>query len=283
MHKKLTSVSSIWMYNQDMKFDGKAFARRIEERVAKEVAKLKVQPRIVSVLVGDDPASILYTNLKKAAAERVGIAFEVLMVSTDQLSEDSLYKQVAAVVSRKDVTGVMVQLPIPGLTREEQDRVISAITSEKDVDGLVWERSGVLPATVSAILLVMEEVGALKDKLVVVLGANGAIGRPLTLELRERGVKVIEIERRTPEPEKLVQQGSVIVSCVGNPGLVTAEMVAEGAIVIDVGMSETAEGKVVGDMTKGVYQKASVSVEVPGGVGPVTIACLLQNVVRLYA
>ena len=127
----------------------------------------------------------------------------------------------------------------------------------------------------------MEEVGAMNSKTVVVLGANGAIGRPLTLELSKRGIQVIEIERRTPEPEKLIKQGSVIVSCVGRPGLVTAEMVAEGAVVIDVGMSETPEGRVVGDMTKEVYQKASVSVEVPGGVGPVTIACLLENMVKL--
>lgn len=267
-----------------MLFDGKAFAREMEEQVSLKVAKLKVKPKIVSILVGDDRASAVYTRLKKEAALRVGIGFEVIELDLRFKMQD-LRKKIEELGIREDVTGVMVQLPIPGLQGQELKQVLSAIPLNKDVDGLRWEESGIKPATVKAVLAILDKI-ALESRIwdlgssFVVLGARGAVGRPLVHFLRERGVEVTEIEWDTELPAGRLPEGQVVISCVGKAGVVTEDMVRDGVIAIDVGMSEV-NGKVVGDITKEAYQKASISVQVPGGVGPVTIACLLQNSLEL--
>jgi methylenetetrahydrofolate dehydrogenase (NADP+)/methenyltetrahydrofolate cyclohydrolase len=240
--------------------------------VKNKVADLVRKPRIVSILVGDNPASALYTRLKKQAAERVGIEFDV-----QHLDKDQLVDQVRQISENYD--GIMIQLPIAGLQGQALKDVLSAIPLEKDVDGLRWEESGMIPATVRAVLSLVDEIA--KDKTIfAVLGSRGAVGRPLVHFLNERGLVVSEIEVDTKNPEQLIHRAEVVISCVGKAELVTAEMVSDGLIAIDVGMSEL-EGKVVGDMTQEVYQKASVAVPVPGGVGPVTVASLMQNALSL--
>lgn len=256
-----------------MIFDGKAFARKIEEQVKNKVTNLVKKPRIVSILVGDDPASALYTKLKKAAAERVGINFEIFKIDSEKWQVESLSSVIKKIGEREDVTGVMVQLPLPDVLRGETSRILAAIPLTKDVDGLRWEESGVVPATVSAVLSIVDAIAEGKTKFVV-LGARGAVGRPLVHYLKKRGVEVTEVEWDTPLPSGSLPVGQVVISCVGQAGLVSGDMVQQGTIVIDVGAPK-------GDMTAEVYQKASISVEVPGGVGPVTIACLLQNVLEI--
>ncbi len=260
-----------------MIFDGRAFAREIEQQVNYKVRNLVKKPRIVSVLVGDDPSSELYTRLKKQAAERVGIVFEVVRLESGFSSDQNqgLGSRIKEIGEREDVTGVMVQLPLPGVSRKDTQEIVQVIPLEKDVDGLRWEESGIKPATVRGILSIVDEIATGKTKFVV-LGSRGAVGLPLTHFLREMGKEVIEVESDTPEPTRRVLVGEVVISCVGKAGLVTEEMVRDGVVAIDVGMSEV-EGKVVGDMTQGVYDKASMAVPVPGGVGPVTIASLMRN------
>jgi len=297
-------------YNENMIFDGKAFAREIEARLAQEVAKMARKPKIVSVLVGDDPASQLYTKLKKSAAERVGVEFEVVKIDDTKSYLQNLLSQIRQLSARQDVTGILVQLPIPGLHGQELQETLRQIPRSKDVDGLRWEESQVMPATVRAILAICESMAknqypvinnharSNNDKTVrdfwqkrfVVLGARGAIGKPLVFFLKQRGVEVVEIEWDTPDPTRIILEGEVVISCVGKAGLVTGGMVREGVIAIDVGMSQIEEKagtlhaesklKVVGDMTQEVYQKASIAVPVPGGVGPVTIASLMANTVE---
>lgn len=265
-----------------MIFDGKEFAKKIEEEVATRLRQDfggRRKPWIVSILVGEDPASQLYTRLKRQAAERVGIQFEVIKLDKDSRLEE-IDSRIRKIGASEDVTGVIVQLPIAGLQGLALKEALSAIPLEKDVDGLRWEESKILPATVRAVLSLVDEIARGKTKFVV-LGAKGAVGRPLVHFLRERGFEVAEIEWDTPEPTRTVLEGEVVISCVGKAGLVTAEMIADHAIVIDVGMSEI-EGKVVGDMTQEVYQKASIAVPVPGGVGPVTISSLMANAIDLY-
>lgn len=283
-----------------MIFDGKAFAKEIEGQVATRLRQDyggRRKPKIVSVLVGNDPASELYTRLKEQAAQRVGIEFEVQRISNIEYRE--LQKIIEEVGEREEVTGVMVQLPLPEGLRGETPKLLEAIPLGKDVDGLRWRESGVKPATVRAVLSILEKIAAdpsatrrtspdLWRARFVVLGSRGAVGEPLVYFLRQRGVEVTEVEWDTPDPTRSVLAGEVVISCVGKVGLVTGEMVTPGAIVVDVGMSanqrfgESAnQPKVVGDMTAEVYAKASVAVPVPGGVGPVTIACLMENVVEL--
>jgi methylenetetrahydrofolate dehydrogenase (NADP+)/methenyltetrahydrofolate cyclohydrolase len=255
-----------------MKFDGKAFSQEIEVQVSDKVAKLKVKPRIVSVLVGDDPASALYTKLKQAAAERVGIDFEIVREKAEVTSEK--LKQILDVLGqREDVTGVMVQLPLPGDSRKDTEKILAAIPLDKDVDGLRYPESGVVPPVVKAILDVVEKIGGKPHKFVVI-GASGFVGSATCLELEKMGKEVIKVDSDTVEPTRSVLVGDVVISCVGKEGVVTEDMVRDGVIAIDVGAPR-------GDMTSEVYQKASISVEVPGGIGPVTIACLMQNAVSL--
>jgi methylenetetrahydrofolate dehydrogenase (NADP+)/methenyltetrahydrofolate cyclohydrolase len=254
-----------------MKFDGKAFAQEIEAKVSDEVAKLSLKPRIVSVLVGDDPASALYTKLKKAAAERVGITFEIYHYTNEPL--DHLRDKVVELGAREDVTGVMVQLPLPGDSRKDTEEILAAIPLDKDVDGLRYPESGVVPPVVKAILDVVEKIGGNPQKFVVI-GASGFVGSATCLELEKMGKEVIKVDSDTQNAKDLVLQGDIVISCVGKEGVVTEDMVRDGVIAIDVGAPR-------GDMTSEVYQKASVSVEVPGGIGPVTIASLMQNTLGL--
>ncbi|MFH2085191.1 MAG: bifunctional 5,10-methylenetetrahydrofolate dehydrogenase/5,10-methenyltetrahydrofolate cyclohydrolase [bacterium] len=268
-----------------MIFDGKGFAKEIEERVKTRVGGMKVKPKIVSILVGNDPAdstsslqaSELYTRLKKSAAEHCGMDFEIIR-QKGEVTSDKLREEIAEIGARKDVSGVMVQLPLPEVLRGRTPRVLEAIPLSKDVDGLRWEESKVMPATVRAVLAILDKISLefriwnLESSFVVV-GARGVVGRPLVYYLRERGVHVSEVGRGD-EAARTVLAGDVVISCVGEAGIVTEEMVKKGAIVVDVGAPR-------GDMSSEVYQKASVAVAVPGGVGPVTIACLMNNAAEL--
>lgn len=258
-----------------MRFDGRAFAGEIEKELRRKVAKLPRALRVVSVLVGEDPASVLYTRLKKEAAERVGIDFRVAKIGFEdsRIAVKSLMEKVGEIGAREEVDGVMVQLPLPDMLRGRTPKVIGAIPLEKDVDGLRWEESGVRPATVRAILAILDRL-EVKNKRIVVVGDRGSVGRPLVHYLRERGEEVVGVNTETRGMGEVVGQGEVVISCAGQAGLIREEVVRQGLIAIDVGSPR-------GDMTREVYEKAAVSVEVPGGVGPVTVACLLQNALEL--
>lgn len=270
-----------------MKFDGKAFAKEIEEQVRNKVtnlpaskAGLVTKPKIVSVLIGDDPASALYTKLKKAAAQRVGIEFEIVRFESefgDNKNQD-LGSRIKEIGERDDVTGLMIQLPIPGLQDRALKDVLIEIPFSKDVDGLRYPESGVVPPVVDGVLKIIDKIedpANLKAGKYVVIGATGFVGSALCRELEERGLLVLKVDSETKNSADVIMRGDVIISCVGKEGIISGDMIRDNRIVIDVGSP-------LGDMTREVYQKASVSVEVPGGVGPVTIACLMANAVDIY-
>ena len=274
-------------------FDGKRFAREKEERLREVVVEMKRKPRMVSFLVGEDPASKLYTKLKQKAAERVGVGYWVLDVG-NWTSVEELRSLIKKESNKYD--GVMVQLPLPSELRSRTNEVLEAIPLNKDVDGLRWEESGMVPATVKAVLSILKEIGKREKDLwqrkFVVVGSRGVVGRPLMVWLKKEGVKDLnEVEIETPEEErmKLLKQAEVLISCVGQPELIKAEEVSEGLVAVDVGISskelevrgKKIRNKVVGDMERGVYEKAGVAVPVPGGVGPVTIVSLLENLVGM--
>lgn len=254
-----------------MRFDGKAFAKELEEKLRDRVGKLGRKLRAVSIVVGDDPASIKYSELKRAAAERVGIDFLVEKIEGNRSQE--IEKRIVELGSRRDVDGVMVQLPVPNLQGQELATVLAEIPLDKDMDGLRWEESGVTPATVRAILSILDKIAEnskfeIRNSKIVVVGAKGAVGRPLVAKLKERGIEVIELD--LGDELERIREGQVVISCTGQEGLITREMIQKGAIVIDVGAPKP-------DMTEEVYAKASVYVPSPGGVGPVTIVSLLTN------
>ncbi|MFH2019672.1 MAG: bifunctional 5,10-methylenetetrahydrofolate dehydrogenase/5,10-methenyltetrahydrofolate cyclohydrolase [bacterium] len=259
-----------------MKFDGREFAREIEAILRQRLRSGMRVPKVVSVLVGSDPASELYTKLKTEAAQRVGIEYEVVRIEREKGRVEELRKLISKIGEREEVTGVMVQMPIPGLTRAEMEEVVCAIPLQKDVDGLRWEESGKIPATVKAIFLILEKIQVDKgadiyNKNYVVVGSHGSVGKPLVHFLKDKGVgEIEEVNSQTGEKQEILKKAEVVISCVGKEGVITGEMVSEGAIVIDVGSPR-------GDMTEEVYQKATVAVPAPGGVGPVTVASLMEN------
>ncbi len=255
-------------------FDGRAYAQKKEEELKEKVSKLKFTPKLVSILVGDDPASVLYTNLKKKAAERVGIEFEVKKFKSD-IGYQSLIKEIRDLNENKSVHGVMVQLPLPVKIENWKLKILGAITPSKDVDGLT-KNSPFMPATTKAVLRILgaakEQVNLGEEK-VVVLGAKGMVGKSIVKELKNLGYKVIGVDKEIHNSKFIIHNSDIIISATGKPNLIRANMIKEKAAVIDVGSPKA-------DADKSVYEKASFVTPVPGGVGPVTIVSLLENLVQ---
>lgn len=251
-------------------FDGKKKAEEILVRVRDRVRKLGFAPKLISFYLPEDEGSVLYTKIKSKKAKEVGIEFEGVPIQKVEETVQ-LIKQAS---DDPAVHGILVQHPQGGVYSNEQwQKLILAIAKEKDVDGL-RDDSRFLPATVKAILYVLEEARVqLNEVKIVVVGSEGMIGKRLVIALSNRGAEVIGIDL----PSNLVTQlpsYPIIISATGVPGIIKGNMVKEGAIVIDVGSPK-------GDVDfEEVLQKASFITPVPGGVGPMTVACLLENVVE---
>lgn len=262
-----------------MLFDGREFARRKKLALKSKLAKLDLSLSLRSVLVGDDSASVLYTKMKKKAAEEVGVRFVVERFSSSA-SEADIIRSI--VDSKED--GIMVQLPLPQSLRMSTNNILDTIPNDKDVDGLKWEESGVMPATVSAVISIMDEI-AIKvsdmwDRRVCVVGATGSVGRPLVHFLKLRGAEVVEVNSKTPDITSNVAGAGVVISAVGSPGVIKQKYMVEDVVAIDVGI-EMVDGRAVGDMERDVYNDSLVAVPVPGGVGPATVVSLLENLYEL--
>ncbi len=259
-------------------FNGREFAREKEIEIKEEVADLKkkgVTPKLVSILVGDNPGSILYTSLKKKAAERIGAELQVISLS-QSLSPEKIIKTIQKYNSDKKVHGIMVQMPLPKEIVNYKLSIINSIAPEKDVDGL-RENSPFVPATVKAILQILE-VSSIKYQVskpkVVVVGAEGMVGKPLVKELRRINYEVKGVDLATSYQLQTTKAADVLISATGVAGLIKGDMLKEGAVVIDVG---SPKGDIKFDE---VSKKASFITPVPGGVGPVTISCLLENLIE---
>ena len=249
-------------------FDGRAAAAEIEERLAQVVAGMDKKPKLVSIVVGDDKASHLYVDLKGEAAKRVGIDFE----KVEYKNIDGLIDRIEDLNKDRSVAGIMVQMPLPDIVRHKTMEVVSAIAPEKDVDGLTG-KSKFLPATVKAVLKILDDRCQVSDKKIVVVGRSMVVGRPLAQELMRRGTEVTVAHSQTADLGEVTRGAEILISATGKPGLITADMVKSGAVVIDVGEPK-------GYVAEDVYKVASFITPVPGGVGPMTVACLLENVME---
>ncbi|MCL5409495.1 MAG: bifunctional 5,10-methylenetetrahydrofolate dehydrogenase/5,10-methenyltetrahydrofolate cyclohydrolase [Patescibacteria group bacterium] len=262
--------------------DGKKWARKLEEELKIELIKLSRKPKIVSILVGDDPASVLYSQIKQKKAKEVGVLFEWI-----SFPEDADLVEVAMEIENLNqdngVDGIMVQLPLPQrfLEGHDESEIIGSIDPEKDVDGLTGN-SDFLPAAVVAVLkLLQDEDIKLTNKKIVILGKSNLVGKPLAQQLISQGLDVEVCDSKTQDLDKQTKAADVLISATGVAELVKGEMVKEGAVVIDVG-SEKINGKVVGDVQfASVYPQASKITPVPGGVGPMTVMCLMENVIKV--
>jgi methylenetetrahydrofolate dehydrogenase (NADP+)/methenyltetrahydrofolate cyclohydrolase len=265
--------------------DGKALAERVRGEVAEEVANLGRPVGLATVLVGDDPASAVYVRSKQKACREVGIEpFDHNLPA--ETSQQELLALVERLNADDNVTGILVQLPLP--EQIDEDRVIRSINPIKDVDGFHPFSAGHLlqgsptfvAATPAGIMEILREyeVG-LKGARAVVIGRSNIVGKPMALLLLAEHATVTICHSRTRDLPAVVREADVVVAAVGRPETVTAEMVREGATVVDVGINRTDDG-LVGDVAADVRDVAGLLTPVPGGVGPMTIASLLRNTVR---
>ena len=266
--------------------DGKAVAAGVRRRVAAEVKELPVTPGLATVLVGDDPASAIYVRRKREACAEVGIE-SFHHEPGGEVPADELAELLRSLNGDERVHGILLQLPLTEhLDDEELTRLIDP---GKDVDGLTPVNAGLLaqgghglvPCTPAGVMELLRHAGReLSGARAVVLGRSKLVGRPLAALLLGADVTVTQCHSRTRDLPAVCREADVLVAAAGSPGLVTADMVGEGATVIDVGTNRTEHG-LVGDVDfEAVREKAGAITPVPGGVGPMTIAMLLSNTVE---
>ena len=265
--------------------DGKALGARVREEVAASVAE-HGHVGLATVLVGNDPASHIYINLKQKAAQEAGMEARDLKLPADT-SEDELLATIAELNADDDVDGLLVQLPLPD--HIDENRVIEAIDPAKDVDGihpvnagrLYLGRPTLVPGTPLGIMRMLDEYEIpLEGARAVVIGRSAIVGKPMAHLLLQRNATVTICHSRTRDLERHTLDADVLVAAVGRAHLVSPDMVKVGATVIDVGMNRNEESrKLLGDVDPGAMERAAYMTPVPGGVGPMTIAMVLQNAV----
>jgi methylenetetrahydrofolate dehydrogenase (NADP+)/methenyltetrahydrofolate cyclohydrolase len=264
--------------------DGRVVAASVRAALATRIATLSYRPGLAVVLVGDDPASAVYVRNKDRAAQAVGIAARTIRLPAST-AQAELLAVVAGLNADPDIDGILVQLPLPaGL---DTQAVIRSIDPAKDVDGLTPTNAGLLAAgqpglvacTPMGVMKLLEYAGVtLRGARAVVLGRSVLVGKPVAALLLAADATVTIAHSRTRDLEAECRRADVLVAAVGRPEMVRADWIKPGAVVIDVGINRTADGRLVGDVaTAECAEVASAITPVPGGVGPMTIACLLEN------
>lgn len=241
-------------------FDGRAFAAKKEEKLR----SLGKNPRLASIIVGANPASVLYVGMKKKAAERVGAELDIIKIP-ENTHLNKIIEVIEWLNTDKEVNGIMVQLPLPGNLKEETKKILETIDSKKDVDGLRENSLFVHPTAMAVLQIIKEAERELKHdlKTIYILGESGMVGSSL----------LKEVAKSKLERVKESQEADIVVGATGFPSVIKSDMVKKDAVVIDVGSPR-------GDVDfKSVSKKASFMTPVPGGVGPVTISCLLENLI----
>ena len=264
--------------------DGKAVSQKVKEEVRAEIERDGLKVGLAVVIVGNDQASRVYVNNKKKACEVCGIrSFEYAL--PEETTEKELLDLVDTLNNDPEVNGILVQLPLP--KHLDSEKVIARISPEKDVDAFHAENVGkimignyaFLPCTPAGVMELIHSTGTdVSGKECVVIGRSNIVGKPMAMLLLHENATVTICHSRTKDLAAVCRRADILVSAVGRADFVTADMVKEGAVVIDVGMNRNAENKLCGDVKfDEVEPKASYITPVPGGVGPMTIAMLMKN------
>ena len=271
--------------------DGKALAKKVQDSVATEVEQLKQEKNIVPglavVIVGDDPASHAYVGMKEKACKYVGF-YSIVHKMPDSISQEEIIEIIQMMNNNSHIHGILVQLPLP--KHIDTDKILEVIDPKKDVDGfhpynvgrLVTGLDGFVACTPLGVMKMFEEYDIdLKGKDVCVVGASSIVGKPMASLLLNADATITVTHIHTKDLKAHTSKADIIVVGVGVPGLIKEDMVKDGAIVIDIGINRIEDGSLVGDVDfENVSSKCSYITPVPGGVGPMTIAMLLENTLK---
>ena len=271
---------------------GKEFAARIKEDAARGVAELKaagVLPRLAVIIVGSDPASEVYVRNKQRTCEELGIRSDHIALP-EETTKEELLACIEELNVDPEVHGILVQLPLPAQIAEDEEEILSHIDPRKDVDGfhpvnvghLVLGAPGLRPCTPAGCIRMLDDAGIpIEGAHAVIIGRSNIVGKPMAHLLLERNATVTICHSRTQNLAAIARTADILVAAVGRPHFVTADMVKEGATVIDVGINRIAPKKLVGDVDfDAAAAVAGAITPVPGGVGLLTVAMLMENVVQ---
>lgn len=269
--------------------DGKQVAENLTNNLEKEVSKFNVKPHLVVIQVGDNTASSIYVNLKKKKAEQIGIKSTVINYP-ENISEEELIKKLQTLNSDTSVNAILVQLPLP--KHINADNIINVISPQKDVDGFTAENTGNLlngispksyPCTPKGIIKLLDTYNIdVNGKSAVIVGRSNIVGKPVAVMLLNRNATVTICHSRTKNLSDITKNADILISAVGKK-MIFADMVKKGAVVIDVGIFKDENNKTTGDVDfENVKEVASYITPVPKGVGPMTIACLMENTIELF-
>ena len=267
--------------------DGKKIAKEYRQRLQEQVESLKERgftPKLSVILVGNDGASQSYVKSKKKAAEKIGMISEIVHLD-ESTSEEDVLKELDRLNNDDSVSGILVQVPLPEQVSEQ--KVLESINPDKDVDGfhpsnigkLYIDEQTFVPCTPLGIMEILKHADInLEGKHAVVIGRSHIVGQPVSKLLLQKNATVTILHSRSKDMSKHLKDADVIVSAVGKPGLVTKDVVKEGAVIIDVGNTPDENGKLKGDVEyEEVKEIAGAITPVPGGVGPLTITMVLNN------
>ena len=271
--------------------DGKLVSGNVLALVKEEVTELNnksIQPKLVVILVGENPASLSYIRQKRKACETTGIIWE--QFDYEKTTTEELIEKVEELNNQDDVHGILVQLPLP--ENIYAPKVIKAIDPKKDVDGfhaynlgkmfIDKEFENLVPCTPMGVIKMMEHYKVdPKGKEVVMVGHSNIVGKPMSIMLLNRNATVTTCHIDTKDLAFHTKRADILIVAVGKPNLITEEMVKEGVVVFDVGINRLDSGKLVGDVDfENVSKKAAFITPVPGGCGPMTVACLMENTIK---
>lgn len=272
---------------------GKDLSQELKDQMKDEVVLLKEkngrEPHLVVILVGNNPSSISYVTGKEKACLYVGIKNSTIRLDED-VTEEVLLNLIDELNNNNDVDGILVQLPLPKHIKEE--KVIEKIAIEKDVDGFhplnvanLWlKKECMLPCTPKGIIKLLDKANIeIAGKNAVVMGRSNIVGLPISKLLLDRNATVTITHSKTQNLKEVTNKADILIAAIGKARFVKADMVKEGAVVIDVGVNRDEAGKLCGDVDfDEVEPKVSVITKVPGGVGPMTICCLMENTIEAY-
>jgi len=257
--------------------EGQVVAEKIYTHLQKEIKKLKKKPFLAVILVGNDAPSKVFVARKKEACERIGLGFKLFRLPSST-QQNKLIELIKDLNKNPEIAGIVVQLPLP--KHFNREKILAAVSCNKDVDGFL-EQSQFLPAVALAVREIIKFYKIpLKKKKIVVVGRGKYVGESIVKVLQANHLAVEAVDQRTKSKERIIQQADILITAVGQPGLIQAEGIKRKVIIIDVGTTLVG-GKIVGDVDfASVKEKVKAITPVPGGVGPVTVACLLKNVVE---